>query len=84
MPVGLTKGQVEHSPSIDEDKPFSRQMERELHVYFGWRPYWSSATVMAVQTMKEATQEAEQEQTDPHLRSTREVSAITSGPGMAR
>ena len=73
LPVGLTKGQVEHSPPIDADKPVSRQMERELHVYFGWRPYWGSATVMAIQTEEEANQEAEQEQTDPHLRSTREV-----------
>ncbi len=73
LPIGLTKGQVEHSPPIDTDKPVSRQMERELYVYYGWRPYWGSAPVMAVKTMKEATQEAEQEQTDPHLRSTREV-----------
>ena len=73
MPVGLTKGQVEHSPSIDEDKPFSRQMEGDLRAYYGWRPYWGSATVMAIQTKEEAAQEAEQEQTDPHLRSTREV-----------
>jgi hypothetical protein len=73
LPVGLTKGQVEHSPPIDADKPVSRQMERELHAYYGWRPYWGSATVMAIQTEEEANQEAEQEQNDPHLRSTREV-----------
>lgn len=74
LPVDLTTGQVEHSPPIDTDKPVSRQMESELHAYYGWRPYWDGiATVMAVQAMEEAKKETEQEQADPHLRSTREV-----------
>jgi hypothetical protein len=76
LPVGLTKGQVEHSPSIDEDKPFSRKMEGDLHVYYGWRPYWSGWTSVAAASAVEAAREEredEQEWADPNLRSTREV-----------
>jgi hypothetical protein len=38
--VALTRKQIERSPSIDEDRPVSRQREEELHAYFGWAPYW--------------------------------------------
>jgi hypothetical protein len=75
FPVGLTKTQVEHSPSIDESKPVSRQMESELHMYYGWVPYWSSlGTVAAIPAWRTTTEEeAQNEWGNPHLRSTREV-----------
>lgn len=41
--VDLTKRQVEESPSIDTDKPVSRQMEGSLYGYYGWAPYWGPA-----------------------------------------
>lgn len=37
----LTKKQIEDSPTVDSDKPVSRQREEELHAYYGWSPYWS-------------------------------------------
>src|SRR5678815_3470573 len=38
--VSLTKAQIENSPSIDTDKPVSRQFELKYYQYFGWPMYW--------------------------------------------
>jgi hypothetical protein len=69
FPVGLTMEQVEKSPSISVDEPVSRQMEVDLHGYYGWHPYWHGPAYIA------AAQGSAQkrDQGDPHLRSTREV-----------
>lgn len=40
FPMNLTKQQVRDSPSIDTDKPISRQHEAELHGYYDWPIYW--------------------------------------------
>lgn len=40
IPVALTKKQIEESPSIEEDKPVSRQMERDYFSYYQWPLYW--------------------------------------------
>jgi hypothetical protein len=40
LPVSLTRKQVKHSPSIDTDKPVSRQHEREILEYYKWPIYW--------------------------------------------
>jgi sporulation protein YlmC with PRC-barrel domain len=70
FPAVLTKEQVEHSPSISADKPVSRQMEEDLHTYYGWTPYWSGAGI----AMAEAAAEREKREAgDPHLRSTQKV-----------
>jgi sporulation protein YlmC with PRC-barrel domain len=71
FPVALTKEQVERSPHISSDKPVSRQMEENLHTYYGWIPYWTGAGAAAAATAAEMT--ATKEPGDPHLRSTREV-----------
>jgi uncharacterized protein YrrD len=83
LPVGLTKEQVEHSPPITTDEPVSRQMETDLHTYYGWTPYWRGglpalglgAAAAAEMIARPATEEDEKEaqRSDPHLRSTREV-----------
>ncbi len=39
--VNLTKTQVRDSPGILRDLPVSRQMERQLHSYYGSDPLWS-------------------------------------------
>ena len=36
----LTKKQIEESPSLDSDKPVSRQFEAAYHDYYGWPTYW--------------------------------------------
>jgi len=43
IPVDLTKSQIEHSPGIEADLPVSEQFQRELHMHYGWQPYWGIA-----------------------------------------
>lgn len=38
--LALTKEKVKHSPSIDTDKPVSRQHERDYYRYYGYPYYW--------------------------------------------
>jgi len=40
FPVNLSKERVRNSPAIDFAKPVSRQLEEELHAYYGWPIYW--------------------------------------------
>ncbi len=39
--VKLTKKQIEESPSLESDKPVSRQFEEAYHEHYGWPAYWS-------------------------------------------
>lgn len=39
--TGLTRQQVEDSPSIDTAKPVSRQQETTLQAHYGYAPYWT-------------------------------------------
>ncbi len=38
--IGLTKMQIESSPSWNSDKPVSRQFEEAYYRYYGWPMYW--------------------------------------------
>lgn len=38
--INLTKQQIKDAPSLETDKPVSRQNESNLHSYYGWTPYW--------------------------------------------
>ena len=40
LPVSITKEQVKNSPSIDTDKPVSRQYEIDYSGYYGYPYYW--------------------------------------------
>ena len=40
FPVSLTQEQVKNSPSIDTQKPVSRQHERDHLSYYGYQYYW--------------------------------------------
>jgi uncharacterized protein YrrD len=40
--TGLSRRQVEDSPSVDSERPVSRQQELALHSYYGWDPYWTA------------------------------------------
>ncbi len=40
--VNLTKAQVEKSPDLDLERPFTRDQEIELHNYYGWSGYWTA------------------------------------------
>ncbi len=39
----LTRREIEASPSIDADKPVSRQQEASLHNHYGHPPYWTGS-----------------------------------------
>jgi uncharacterized protein YrrD len=73
----LTKKQIEEGPSLETDKPVSRQFEETYHMYFGWPGYWYGPYVWGpyyypwYQPRKQP--EAGGERWDPNLRSSREV-----------
>lgn len=86
--ANLSRTQIEGSPSIDTDKPVSRQQEGEYHSYFGYPEYWPGATYGAWGAMPTVTPAAEahawtarqrpahavtERAADAHLRSGREV-----------
>ncbi len=83
--VGLTKKEIEDSPSLDSDKPVSRQFEEAYNGYYGWPSYWQGASPLAFSPAfgisSSAAPEVErqpkpipsQEEWDPHLRSTDSV-----------
>ena len=41
--IDLTKSQIEASPSLDSDKPVSRQFEQAYYGYYGMPMYWGGA-----------------------------------------
>ena len=79
LPVALTKEQIEDSPSIDTDKPVSRQQETSLFAHYGLTAYWLVPAHMGMgafgvpATVVRDIEEEENESAakyDPHLRST--------------
>lgn len=69
--VQLTKDQIEHSPSLNRDKPVSRQFEQEYSAFFGAPIYWGFPHEAAAQA---ESHEAGKKHNDPDLRSTHDVS----------
>ena len=45
MHVNLTRKQIENSPSIDTQRPVSRQYEENYYSYYGWPVYWVGGEV---------------------------------------
>ena len=41
LSINLTRKQIENSPSIDTDRPVSRQYEQNYYDYYGWPTYWA-------------------------------------------
>lgn len=77
LTVSLTKNKIENSPTVDTDKPVSRQQEIELQRYFAWTPYWGPGmgglyAQPAAVAVPEKTGE-EVRKGDSHLRSVRHV-----------
>ena len=78
--VNLTKKQIEDSPSLNNDKPVSRQFEEEYYGYFGWPIYWAGAYMwgpypyIARDNKKREEYAKGKKAGDPHLRSTHDVS----------
>jgi len=79
--IDLTKKQIEDSPSLDSDKPVSRQFEDGYYGYYGWPIYYSGpylwgASPYIVRDRKDLILNTHGEKTatyDHHLRSIHEV-----------
>lgn len=87
--VALTKKQIEDSPSLESDKPVSRQFEEAYHGYYGWPLYWGGSFMwgtfaypylagpypgVAHEREERAQAAQNHKQWDPHLRSTKKLS----------
>jgi hypothetical protein len=78
--INLTKKQIEDSPSLNSDKPVSRQFEETYYGYYGWPMYWSGPYMWGyspylVRDREKWKQSTQGEKAwDPHLRSTDAVS----------
>jgi hypothetical protein len=84
--VNLTRQQIENSPSIDSDKPVSRQYEEDYYRYYGWQPYWEEADLWGASAFPMAPPpqlapsapanlgNSPYSEDDPHLRSTQAIS----------
>jgi hypothetical protein len=77
--VNLTKKQIEKSPSLDTDKPVSRQFEASYYGYYGWPTYWDGTFTWGnypsiVRDPEQWNRTAREQKTwDLNLRSTHEV-----------
>jgi uncharacterized protein YrrD len=87
LDVSITREQVKSSPSIDMDKPVFRQQEAAFLDYYGYPYYWggimpwgvsASPAIVRPPDVSHEEQLREQrerkERSDPHLRSTKQVS----------
>jgi hypothetical protein len=84
--VNLTREQVEGSPGTRTDEPVSRQIEYNLHSYYGWDPLWAGDSYFGGGAMASPLlspmlvggfspgEAAGADEGDPHLRS---IEAVT-------
>jgi len=81
--VNLTKSQIENSPSLDTDKPVSRQFEDSYYAYYGWPSYWDGPYAWGSFSYASEAREhwnrvrREQDEGDRHLRSSEDVTGHT-------
>lgn len=54
LPVDLTIEQIRTSPSVDTDRPVSRQHEAQMREHYRWPPYWGDGAVFAGTTLSAA------------------------------
>jgi len=80
--VALTMNKVKNSPSVDTDKPVSRQHERDYYGYFGYPYYWGSSGMwgmgnypgaLVVGPWSNPSADHSEEPGDVHLRSAHEI-----------
>ena len=77
--IELTQKQIEASPSLDSDKPVSRQFEETYHNYYGLPIYWSESYMLREIVKIEDDNKGKrkpsgvQKALDPHLRSTHDA-----------
>jgi sporulation protein YlmC with PRC-barrel domain len=94
FPVKLTSAEIENSPGIESDLPFSLQKEKELRLFFKWREYWdedgfiqpAGFTPMSVPggedielSLKDGMKSSARLNGNPHLRSANEIQGYYIG-----
>ncbi|MFH0780685.1 MAG: PRC-barrel domain-containing protein [Pseudomonadota bacterium] len=79
--INLSKKQIEDSPSLNSDKPVSRQFEESFYGYYGLPMYWGGPYMWGAFPAIERDREkwrlsiqSKNKNRDPHLRSTNDVS----------
>ena len=81
--INLTKQQIENSPSLDSDKPVSRQFEEDYYEHYGWPIYWGGPYMWGAYSNPSYLLSNREEQREPtpdekkwdtHLRSSSYVS----------
>ena len=78
--IDLSKKQIEDSPSLDSDKPVSRQFENSYYGYYGYPMYWNGPSMWGyypyIVRDREEWEKIPQDEKpwDPNLRSTHNVS----------
>ena len=82
--INLTQKQIKDSPSLDSDKPVSRQFEESYYRHYGLPMYWEGPYMWGAFPAIErdcekwkAYTRGKNENWDPHLRSTNDVSGHT-------
>ena len=80
--IDLTKKQIEDSPSLDSDKPVSRQFEEAYYGYYGWQIYWGGSNMWGPYPCIRRDKirkysDQKKKRWDHHLRSTHEVNSYT-------
>ena len=79
LAVKLTKSEIEGSPTLESNKPVSRQFEQTYYEYYGWPVYWNGFNMWGgdaylVHDQVGAIPPVEPNKDfDPHLRSTNAV-----------
>ena len=84
--LALDRPLVEKSPPVVADEPVSQQKQKEIHEYYGWRPYWIATpfpldhplwrTGRGPKSPAEPSRRARRG--DPHLRSVEEVTGYAA------
>lgn len=81
--INLNKKQIEESPSVDNNKPVSKQFEMAYYGYYGWPAYYIGihmwgAYPYLMRDIKEQKilKEEEKKSWNPNLRSTNTVSGL--------
>ena len=78
IPVELTKKQIEHAPSLDSERPVSRQYELEYYSFYGWPAYWDGSEAWGSVGIPDRrsgkwSEVSRKHTDDPHLRSTQDA-----------
>ncbi|PKL92093.1 MAG: photosystem reaction center subunit H [Candidatus Goldiibacteriota bacterium HGW-Goldbacteria-1] len=71
--IQLTKKQVEDAPSVDADKPVTRQFEEDYYHFFGWPVYWNGSSILDNAEKNTESQPDTNKVWNPNLRGTKYV-----------